>query len=883
AEEEPAGDEEKQVLHVTAEYREFDYKRKIAIAVGDVRFVPPRTDRLIEADAGVFWLEEKEAYLEGNVRIFKTLGEPVEPGAFRVPRPEPGDRRGLLPNESIEKAGDLDDIIETRIEAKTVLVDRSAPISECKRVYVNWREGDEAAYLVKPVLRFAKAEKVAAWVVKAPSAEGIATYRIPVVDEHGKPTGEYETRRHYVLDNPTFTVCRFKEPHTLLRGSSGEMVEDGFVAMRNVVAEAYGQPVFYAPYLYKDMEHDWPWIKLTAGTSSRMGVFLGIITRLDLARGVELRPRVELMSERGVGLGLGGEYRFAHEDAIRGALDAFWIPNDSGTDEFADTSRPGSGWTPGNWPPAKGPFPADIPLGIDSRYRIKFTHQQEYPEHWEFDLEVHKFSDAGIYREYFEEEFKTEKPPETRAMLKYRKDNWAFFIHVKKQINDFLTQTEYLPQVGLNIVAQPIGAGMLWTSDTEIARVTTRFSDLRRRQGQTLPNITRKWLHYNEYTRPAGLSLREQDTERLTGWRIDTVNLVSRPFEVGIFDVEPYVGWRVSWFEHGLESIRGAYGGVLPPVGPALPGPVGAARTYTGSRVRNQVLAGGRVATQFHRTVDVSDRPLLRSLFPHGQRHIITPEMTYTWESDPDVDPRRLPTNDSVTEEGGLHRINVALRNRWQTRRAPKIERDPRAPIGGEWHRRKLAYLRARESEPVDVVDLDMDIDLFLQPARDNVHPRGHRTRHLSNLRTDFLFRPSKRTRLFLDNEFALEGGQFEVIRAGFARQVRPGLELSLSHDYHFHEASLLGLAADWEINPKWHVRFDVQQDLSGGGDWDRTIELSRRFHEWQLTVGYEYDKGKGASLGTVHVGPTLTRGYYPSWRYQPRSIREFQLTETTR
>ena len=879
-------------LYIRADLRDFDYPRGIALLVGNVRFVPPGSEQLIAADAAVVWLNRKEAYLEGNIRIYKTLGKPAAPGEFDVPRPNLADRTGLAPNESLEKAGDVDHLIGKRAKP-AILIDTRVRVSEAERVYVNWADG--TAYLVKPTMRFAAAGRVANWVVTAPSIEGIATYEIPIVDKDGNPTGKVERRRHYVMNNATFTACIFKRPHTRITSTSVDAVEGDRMLMKNVLFYFGDIPVLYLPAAYKEDEYNWPYLKVAVGSSSRMGTFASVQFGFELMKGFEVRPRVDVMSERGVGYGLEIEYELGHDKDIRGALNAFWLPDDDGTDELADTSRKGSPW-PGTWRPvAMGrPLPNDLPLGVTNRYRVSFTHQQEMKLSrgygLELDVEVHKFSDAGVYREFFEDESKTAKEPETRVHLKLQRGNWAAFIHVKKQINNFLTQTEYEPQIGFNWIAQPIGGGFLFTTDTELARVTTRYGDTRATAGMTDVAIMRRWIRWNEYRQPPPLTLRQNDTDKLTSWRFDTVNIISRPFEWGIFDIEPHVGWRGTWYQHGIDGTRGGYGVAVAPIPPAAPVPAGLAvrRTRTGDTYRSQILAGTRVATQFHRTYDVSDRPFLRRLFQNGQRHIITPEIRYTYESRPTETSRHLPENDEVTEQDGLHVINFALRNRWQTKRA-RVERDPRAPLGGEWHRRKLAVEKARASDPVDVVDFDIDIDLFTNPRRDNAHLRGRTNRRWSNLRTDLTVRATDKTSLFLDTEFAVNGaghsgaGGLEVIGVGVSHAPRPGLAFSLSHEYHFHDASLLKLAADWELSPKWQLRFDVQQDISGRGNWDRTVEVARRFHEWQVILGYEFDKGDDSSLVSVHISPTRTELYRPSWRFQPRSVAAFQLAESAR
>ena len=884
SDEQPAGIvEEVSKLYLRADHREFDYSTGIGVVSGNVRFLIPNSNQLIAADAGVIWVERREAYLEGNIRIYRTLGSSPRAGEFDVPKPKPGERKGLEPIESIEPAGDVDAVVEPEPEPQTILVDPRTPVSEAEHLYINW--GDGTAYLVEPTLRFTEAGSIANFIIHAPSVEEIATYRVPVVDENGKPTGKYESRRHFVANNATFTTCSFKKPHTKFVSTSAEWAEDDFASIHNVVFRAGNTSLFYLPYVWNDFEYDWPTLDFAFGNSSRLGYFVSTRIAAKIIRGLSIEPHIDMMSSRGTAYGIDSHYAFGREREVRGSLTTFWLPNDHGNDELADTSREDSPW-PGAWPPILGPLPDDIPTGVTNRYRFSYWHQQEYPEHWELDVEVNKFSDANVYREYFEQEFKTAKPPETRAELKYRRDNWSAFIHVKPRINDFETQTEYLPQIGFNLIAQPIGGGFLFTSQTQIANVRTRFADTRRALGQTQVDIVGTWIDRNEYSVPPALTLRENDSDDLQNWRFDTVNFVSRPFKAGIVNIEPYFGVRESWFEHTLDRTRGGYLDNTPPVGPPLPPAVAAANDQRGGHTRSQVLGGARAATQFWRTYDVSGRPILGRMFEHGMRHILTPEINYVYESTPTLRQEELPQNDAVTEQDGLHRVNLALRNRWQTRRAPVIERDPRAPLGGEWHRRKVAAEQALESAPFNVIDFDNDIDLYIN-RHNLVDFRTGDERRFSNLRSQLAFRPSRSTTLFTKTEYnvvragSAGAGGFETIAAGFKYQPTERLVFGVREDYHLHDVTLTRFDMAWDISPKWALAFDVGQDVSGGGTWDKSLQLTRRFHEWEMTFSYSFDKGKGESVGMVQIGPSRARTYRPSWLFQPRIMPAFYFVET--
>lgn len=909
-EEKPAADQPRR-LYLRADYRELDRNTGIGIVVGNVRFIPPGSDTLVAADCGVIWLDRREAYLEGNIRIYRLLVKPGDPQQFNVPRPDLENPKGLGPGESLEKAGDIDSIIEAEVK-ESVIIDTRFPVSEATKLYVNWAQG--TSLLVKPILRMEEADKLVNFVLVAPTAEGIATYRIPVVDADGRLTGKYEERRHFVMKNAYFTTCSFKDPHSRFTTRELDWVEGDYASLHRVVFRAGSTPLFYLPYGWLDFEYDWPSNTVAFGNSSRLGTFISWALTFKITQNIAVTPKIEWFSEAGMAWGLNTKYRFGAYDRtgrtrrdydIRGMIELYWLQNDQGTDALADVEddeiRPR--WE-AIWPVADlGPLPTEeFELGITERYRISWIHQQEFYKrersNWELDIEYHKFSDANFFREFYDEEYKTYPglfPPQPRAFLKYRRDNWSAFIHFRTQTNDFWDTTEYLPQVGFNIVAEPldkyigkIGQGFLYTQRTEIANVRSEFSKTRRRLGMTQAGIIDYWLDHNEYSVPDPLTLRENDSNGLRTWRLDTMHMVSRPMRYGIFNFEPFGGFRYSWFEHGLSSIRGRYNEETPPVGPPIPVAVGTAPEHTGSVNRTQVLAGLRAATQFFKKYDTADSVFWHRMFPGGMRHIVTPEVAYLYESRPTARPFELPQQDEVSERDGIHKFNFALHNRWQTRRVPELERNPAAPVGGEWYRRKLATELAEQRGPVNVIDLDTDIDLFINPDRDNPDWRGRRSGRFSNLRNDLTFRPNERTTIFFDTEFNFDqaggsAGGFEVITGGIKYQPNDTFFISFSHQYFLHDVSLVRLALGWEINPKWAIGFDIGYDFADSDWWDKSLHITRRWHEWEVTFSYEFDIGKAETIGIVNIGPSRRSFYQPSWRFQPRSIEAFRVVETAR
>jgi len=433
----------------------------------------------------------------------------------------------------------------------------------------------------------------------------------------------------------TFTTSKFAAPRHYFKADYVKVTMDDKIVARNVVYYVRGVPVLYLPYVYKDLRRAWPWVRVQAGSSSRLGSYVQTQVGQSLGRHTDIGINFDYFSDRGVATGLELSYDWP---GIEGTLESFWLPSDSGRDSN------------------------DLPLGQTGRWRYKFAHHQHAPEGWEFVAELQRYSDAGVRAEFFEDEAKEGKEVENRLYAKYAHDNFDFTALVKVRDNDFLDQTEYLPRVGMDLFGQPLFNALLLTVNTELAYVGRKFSELRTRPTENpfvlpLPRLLWQLNHENEANDlrlrqnaplpyPAPLSAREASSNGRRTARVDTQLELSLPLKLASLMVEPFLLGRGTWYgrtlQDGADSWRGQGGG------------------------------GVRLSTQLWRVYNVV-KPR-SDVF--GLRHVITPELRVQALGAPSVRRTALYQMDEVDEPERESRVSLALVNRLQAKGRDQRRRD---------------------------------------------------------------------------------------------------------------------------------------------------------------------------------------------------------------
>ena len=101
----------------------------------------------------------------------------------------------------------------------------------------------------------------------------------------------------------------------------------------------------------------------------------------------------------------------------------------------------------------------DQPVTDHSRGRIDLQHRTRLDARRTLDIEVSRQSDASFLQEYYEHEFREDKPQETYASYRDVLDNHAFSVLGSTRLNDFDSQVEYLPAITDRLVGEPLLGG----------------------------------------------------------------------------------------------------------------------------------------------------------------------------------------------------------------------------------------------------------------------------------------------------------------------------------------------------------------------------------------------------------------------------------------
>jgi lipopolysaccharide assembly outer membrane protein LptD (OstA) len=423
----------------------------------------------------------------------------------------------------------------------------------------------------------------------------------------------------------TVTTCEdLEKPDFAIRSGKVDVYEESIVVLRHPVFRLHGFPFFYLPKLTLDQEREPTNVDVEPGYSSRDGFILKTALNVYPAPGFRTKTHLDYRTNRGVAFG----------------QDLIWYDEDKEGDHtrfesyFALDDRPYKNEEEEDALRAQG-------VDLDQeRYRVNFFSRRNFSANDSLFLKAAYWSDSRITRDFFEEEYRREPVPETRATYTARGEIWTADIELSKQLNQAeFESVNRLPEATFSIPRVRVGdLNLLYESESRAGFLERGYSDLQRESG-------------------------EEDYETL---RLHTEHMVFYPTrQLGWLNVVPRAGLSVTSYEETLETVT-----EVRPVSS-----VDENNIITTSLETNtlDVVRSGKVRvvpelgfeTSFKAFGLVHDRA---TSLGKGLRHVVEPFTNYTWQPEPDPKPENLYQFDRIDRLDEQHQLAFGVRNKWQTK-----------------------------------------------------------------------------------------------------------------------------------------------------------------------------------------------------------------------
>ncbi len=287
-----------------------------------------------------------------------------------------------------------------------------------------------------------------------------------------------------------------------------------------------GFPVFFLPYVEKELDSaSTPLRKFAIGQSSVYG--FRVETTFDAYQlfGLNQPPEVtkwdldlDFMSERGPGAGTQLDYRgdelFGIDGRYWGVVDTWWL-YDRGEDRIGDGRM-------------------DIEPEQEARGRFLFRHRHMLPDDFSLNVEFAWITDVNFLEQFFEKEWEEDKDQETLVYLKQQRENWAWSVLARGRILDFVTTTNYMPQLDFYWLGEPLLGDWL-TYYTHSSLGYLELLDADRSVGDV-------------YTNPVGT-----EGPTFVSTRADTSHEIDLPFSWGPVRIVPYLLGRATYWGEAID------------------------------------------------------------------------------------------------------------------------------------------------------------------------------------------------------------------------------------------------------------------------------------------------------------------------------------------
>ncbi len=593
-----------------------------------------------------------------------------------------------------------------------------------------------------------------------------------------------------------------------------------------------GVPVFYWPTLATDLQKPSYYIDnfrirndSIFGTQVLLELDAFQLLGMDRPAGVEWDLNLDWLSERGIGFGNGAQYArdtfFNLAGPTTGRADA-WFIDDNGVDNLGLGRR-------------------TVPPEEDFRGRAFWNHRQHLIggllDDWTVQAEVGWISDRNFLEQYYEQEWDENKDQITGVRLKRTYDNQSVSVEANARVNDFFTQTQWLPRLDHYWLGEPLlGDRLTWFSHSTAAYANIGIADP--------ATNTSDWtlLPWEVDSTGARISA--------AGERFTTRHEIDWPIDLAPVKVVPFaLGELAHWGEDiNGDDLQRAYvhTGVRASIPFWMVDPTIRDPLFNLNGLAHKVVFDAE-ASYADATRDLNQLPLYDELEDDTQeefrRRLFFPPFNggllpyYMLGPPPSIDPKFDPrfyalrygmqgwvTSPSTEIADDLALVRFGMRHRLQTKRGP---------LG--------------EERIIDWLTFDSNATWFPDDDRDGAPAAGGSGDAFGLIDYDLRWHLGDRFSILSDGAADTFGDGLRTVSIGMLlnRPARGNFYLGFRTLQGPFDAKVLTAALNYRMSPKWIGSASASIDFGDAGNIGQSVAFTRIGESLIATIGGHIDESK--------------------------------------
>lgn len=468
----------------------------------------------------------------------------------------------------------------------------------------------------------------------------------------------------------------------------------------------------------------------------------------------------------------------------------------------------------------------------DYRYRLFWRHRQQLPGDFRLSAELGWISDRNFLEQYYEREWDELKDKTTGLELKRVRENRSWSVTADVRLNDFFTQTEWLPRADHFWLGQPLAGDVFtWYEHSHVG-----YARLRTTSEPPPKDGPFDWLPWEKDVAGGPLSA--------SGERLATRQEIDWPLQLGPVKLVPYaLGELAHWGEDRTgDDLQRAYW-----------------------------QAGMRTSMPMWRANPMVESTLLNV---HGLAHKVVFDAEFSFaDSNRDLDDLPLydPLDDDSVEafrrrfatvSPWLDERYYALRagmGGWVTSPSTEIADDLMALRMGVRQRWQTKRGMPGQRRIIDWIVLDTNATWFPDDTRDNFG------KGLGLVDYDFRWHVGDRLTLLSDGifDFFPDGQQVVTFGGCLSRPPRGSLYLGMRLLEGPISHQVLTVSYSYWMSPKWITSFGTSVDLRGEGNIGQRFSITRIGESLLISAGFTVD----AARDNVGVNLAIEPRFLPKSR----------------